>query len=1064
MPPIPPDSSYDEMERLFSQLIELRSMEERRQVLEVACKGKPELREKIAKLIAFHDRDQTFLDAEDTSNPLTLLAELRPSSQFGEFVVVREIGRGGMGVVFEAFQSSLNRKVALKVLSVGLGFSDSAIGRFRREAEAAGRLHHTNIVPIYTTGIQGHLPYYAMELIDGCSLDQLIATEMSDVFGQGSEAYRRIALAFVDIADGLAHAHSQGVIHRDIKPSNLLVSKDGRIFINDFGLAQLMEEAGLTMTGEQIGSPRYMSPEQVSPGVGTSDHRSDVYSLGISLYELLARRPAFDGDNRQQVLAQVLEKNPLQLRLVDRRIPVDLETICHKAIEKEAHHRYDSASSFAEDLRRFANHRPILARRIGPIESSLRWCARNRSIATLSASLISLILILIGTHAWQIWQQHQRFQIALQSIERLRPRNEFEAIRQLYQLRSEFGSSEEVAQASSRIGRKITISSDRAPVEIFVRPIQESSSEWLALGTTPLTTHLPDGHFHIKTTTKSQEFHYLLASASSTSSDWRILIPETRGMVRVSEYQDSRVKIPWLRMQSFPCLGEFEIDRFEVTNREFKRFVDDGGYHTDDYWIETLGADYRAKISEFMDEKHEHAGPRYWIDGTYLPGEEDLPVVGISWFEAMAYAKWAGKKLPTVFHWLRASDFNGDYDPIECTSVSNIGNRDVVPRVHRGQEATLSVGTFGAFDMAGNVREWCLNRHSEEKALVIGGSWQDEATTMHEPVPLSPYDRRSDLGFRCARYTSEPKLFQNVDPVWRSVESAPRHTTTTDERQKLFGYDHAPWNTAFVGPRQLGSVTFRCFQIDTVNQFRDRMTIYIALPNSSQFAPPFETVIVGRKVGKELDAKTYTFDFDYVHELLGRGRAVVFPVLYGSGERSSPTIVTHSPAPDQVDKYGECFIAATKDFLRCVDFVEQFEEATGEMSPFDCNRLGYCGFGWAANLAPIWLVADETLTGRRRFDAIVLCNAGIVQCHQPPEIDQLNYLSELSTPTLMINCHRIVWAPYEKAQKPMYDSLRLKEGREKRFLPFPQYTSRGLTPSDYGLNANRWLDEHLNGR
>jgi eukaryotic-like serine/threonine-protein kinase len=258
----------------------------------------------------------------------------------GDFEVLRELGRGGMGIVYEARQLSLNRKVALKVLSAGLGLTEKAVGRFRREAEAAARLHHTNIVPVYATGEDKGIHYYAMKLIEGPSLDHVIrllrkgndplagtptaapssaesiapdaaptgpyvptaasapARGSSTSTGSSADRFDRIAQMVAEAADGLEYAHRQGVIHRDIKPSNLLLSPQGRLSINDFGLALVLEQPGMTLTGEFVGTPAYVSPEQITAGRAPLDRRTDIYSLGATLYELLTLQSPFGGERR----------------------------------------------------------------------------------------------------------------------------------------------------------------------------------------------------------------------------------------------------------------------------------------------------------------------------------------------------------------------------------------------------------------------------------------------------------------------------------------------------------------------------------------------------------------------------------------------------------------------------------------------------------------------------------------------------------------------------------------------------------------------------------------------
>jgi serine/threonine protein kinase len=349
--------------------------------------------------------------------------------QLGDFEIVREIGRGGMGVVYEARQVSLNRKVALKVLSGGLALSAQGVLRFRREAEAAARLHHTNIVPVYATGEHDGVHFYAMELIPGPSLDQVInqlrrqtagasgtaeasespspalaatgpyvasdaapssASGLGSLSGSGNDYFDTVARRIAEVADALEYAHQQGVIHRDIKPSNLLVSPDGRLSLNDFGLARVLEQPGMTQSGEFVGTPRYMSPEQIASGRVPLDHRTDVYSLGATLYELLTLRPPFAGERRDQVLAQIMQKKPTQPRKLNKQVPRDFETICLKALDKDPDKRYQTAGQLAEDLRRYVNRFAILARRAGPLRR-LGKCVRRRP--GLAAALACAIVL-----------------------------------------------------------------------------------------------------------------------------------------------------------------------------------------------------------------------------------------------------------------------------------------------------------------------------------------------------------------------------------------------------------------------------------------------------------------------------------------------------------------------------------------------------------------------------------------------------------------------------------------------------------------------------------------------
>jgi eukaryotic-like serine/threonine-protein kinase len=365
--------------------------------------------------------------------------DVSPSiGELGDFRLLREVGRGGMGVVYEAEQISLRRRVALKVLPFAAAIDPRRLQRFKTEALTAAHVQHERIVPVHAVGCERGVHYYAMQFIEGQSLAVLIAElrrlrdedDSRPSPADGSEDDRAVAaLVAVTLAESgsqsevtlaattisrersldrslyfdrvaglgrqaalaLEHAHQAGIVHRDVKPGNLLLDLRAQLWITDFGLAQVIGDPGLTITGELLGTLRYASPEQVLARRGIVDHRSDVYSLGATLYELLTLRPPFEGRDRNALIQEIAALDPPAPRELDRSVPPALETIVLKALRKEPAERYGTAQELADDLERFLDHRPILARRPTPAERLRGWSRRHPSI--VGVGFVALVLL-----------------------------------------------------------------------------------------------------------------------------------------------------------------------------------------------------------------------------------------------------------------------------------------------------------------------------------------------------------------------------------------------------------------------------------------------------------------------------------------------------------------------------------------------------------------------------------------------------------------------------------------------------------------------------------------------
>ena len=367
----------------------------------------------ISHLKALHNVAIGFQNKADETPKRLAVGAVGNEKQLGDFLLHREIGRGGMGVVYEATQQSLGRRVALKLLPFAAVLNHRQIARFKNEAHAAAQIQHANIVPIYGIGSDRGVHYYAMQFIDGLSLDLVIQEltqhkqqTQSNELSAGiacpssllaaeknsrSEYYRTVVRLGIQAAEAIHAAHEYGVVHRDIKPSNLMLDHDGKLWITDFGLAHSQSDATLTRSGDVMGTVRYMSPEQALGKTAMVDHRTDVYSLGITLYELLTRHAAFPGENLQAVQRNIETVDPPTLRSIRDDVPVDLETVVHKAMSKERDDRYETAEQLAQDLQRFLDGRPTIARPPTVLDRVTKWSRRHRKAVTIG-TCVSLLL------------------------------------------------------------------------------------------------------------------------------------------------------------------------------------------------------------------------------------------------------------------------------------------------------------------------------------------------------------------------------------------------------------------------------------------------------------------------------------------------------------------------------------------------------------------------------------------------------------------------------------------------------------------------------------------------
>ena len=428
-PPLDDDPRVVKALEEYQAACERGERPDRRAFLEAHGAIAPVLAQCLASLVCLQAAVRRFdpveLDVTGPYVPAGLL--LQPPCRLGDYQLIRELGRGGMGVVYEAEQVSLGRRVALKLLSMNAALDPRQVQRFQVEVQAAAQLHHPHIVPIYAVGFDAGIHYFVMQLITGQSLAAVIAAGRESRLGKPDPApssgnpkiatfrdtfsgpvqdsqttasfCRYVARLGVQAALALEHAHRVGIVHRDIKPANLMVDEHDQLWVADFGLARLQGDSSLTVTGDLLGTVRYMSPEQTLARRGIVNHRTDIYSLGVTLYELLTLRPAFQASDIQALVHQITSEDPSPPSRFDSFIPRDLETIVLKCMAKEPVNRYATALELADDLNRFLDDKPILARRPAPLERVVKWARRRRAVV-LSAALVlalSSVCLLIST-------------------------------------------------------------------------------------------------------------------------------------------------------------------------------------------------------------------------------------------------------------------------------------------------------------------------------------------------------------------------------------------------------------------------------------------------------------------------------------------------------------------------------------------------------------------------------------------------------------------------------------------------------------------------------------------
>jgi dienelactone hydrolase len=982
------------------------------------------------------------------------------------YAIERELGRGGMAVVYLATDRKLGRPVALKVLRPELAASIGS-ERFVREIEIAAGLTHPHILPLHDCGDADGLLYYTMPYLEGESLRNRLSRELQLPLDDAIRIAR-------ETANALAYAHEQGVVHRDIKPENILL-QDGHALVADFGIARAVSAAGsetLTETGLAIGTPMYMSPEQ-GAGQSVIDGRSDIYSLGCVLYEMLSGETPYLGNTPQAVIAKKLSEPVPHVSVVRETVPPVVEDALVKALAKMPVDRFPTARDFSQALATptpippapAASPAPAAPTAVQPEPTRARGRLRARVVVPVALGAVALAFagVRFLQHRADVrWARTE----ALPEIERLIEANDVwrnltEPYRLAVQAEEVLGDDPQLAELFRQVSRTIDVRTEPPGASVYMKEYERPEDEWTLLGVTPVEdVRVPIGIFRWKV--EKPGFDTVLAA----SSTWNIggtddlLAPYdfVRTLDADGDAPPGMVRVPATETP-VGSLGDFFIGRYEVTNREYKAFVDAGGYRNPDFWTHPFEEAGRVltrdeAMRRFVDQSG-LPGPATWIGGAHRDGEGDYPVSGISWYEAAAYAEYAGTALPTAEHWNVA---RGAYTPmVQWPQLGGFGV--LAPFTNFSGFGPVPVGSlpgitaYGAYDMPGNVREWCFNETVQGR-IVRGGSWEDNTYEFGNARQVPPMDRSPRNGFRLAFYPGrdvvpEAAFAPRVPPQRfdaRTVTPVPDAVYSVYREQ--FAYDETPLN-AEVERREerADGWVYERVAFDAAYG-GERILAHLFLPTNAQ--PPYQTVVyfpgsasamMPSSEGLE-DYYEFTMFLSY---LVRNGRAVLYPVYKGTFERGGPDLLALSnPATWDTYAYAEYVVQQVKDVRRSLDYLETRPD-------IDEDRIAYYGMSWGGNMGAIITAVDD------RFTASVLVAGGLLG-RARPEASDLTYVTRVRTPTLILNGKYDVYFPPETSAQPMLDLFATPDADKRLIL----YETDHIPPrAEYIRETLSWLDRYL---
>ncbi len=965
-------------------------------------------------------------------------------SSLGHYADLERLGAGAMGEVYAATDTHLKRRVALKILPPELAGDEERRQRFQLEAEAIAALDHPNIITIHSLeeapgpaagdDEPETIHFLTMELVDGQRLEELIP--------DGGLPLERFYELASQLTSGMAAAHGRGVIHRDLKPANLMISADGRLKILDFGLAKLREEmsgspeesdlptALMTQVGRVLGTPAYMAPEQVEgKSVGA---RADVFALGAVFYEMLTGSRPFAGESMAALQAAILSSEPESPKRLRGELPKSVEALVLRCLSKDPEARFASAVEVAEELQKHVQ------------PAGADALARERRLKKrILIPAAALVVLLLATALWLLTRQQRLARLRNETLPEIERLLDEHRIYEGYLLATEaeraLPDDPRLGALMDRASNHVTIITEPPQAEVFYKDYREPAGEWHRLGISPMEkARLPGTYLRLRFEKPGYDalevgaeveyprhvFHLTPDGAAPEGTIW---VPEGEYTLGVEE----PVAVPG-----------FWLDRHEVTNREFQEFVDAGGYREPSYWTEPFERQGeridREEAMSLLVDSTGRPGPTTWSLGRHPEGEGDHPVGGVSWYEAAAYAAFAGKSLPSFYQWRRGVPWSMRG---ELLVMSNLEGEALAP-----VGSFEGVGRYGHSDLAGNVAEWCWNRAPGNQRYILGGSWVDPSYVFTNNLARDPFERQPDMGFRLAT-SDEPTPsglmaevgifrhdFRNDDPVPDDVFEFYR---------SYFDYDPQPLEARLESSDDSNPDWRRETVSFTAAYGGERVLAHLFLPRKT--SPPYQTVLYVPHSGANWLGSIDDMHSDPILFVPRSGRALVLPVYEGMLERGGG----EQRGGLQGRALRDRFVHRVNDLQRAVDYVETRDDLQSE-------NLGFVGLSFGAEYGPVF-TAIET-----RFKAVVYLAGGFDDGHmlaEPPEVHPINYAPRVTAPVLMVNGESDYGIPVETAQLPMLDLLGSPSEHKRHAV-----LAGGHLPYDWNAVIREtldWFDRYL---